>query len=309
MLNDPAVEMAFKVINHKGETELGAGVGVCRDVIAMFWDTFYDALTEGAKVRIPTIRHGYEAKEWDAIGLSLLKGFTQCKYFPIALSQVYVKVVLEGEESITNEELLDGLLKFVANDESDAIKDCLSGKLECDSDEITDVLSAYDVRQVPNRENVTEVFTKLAHKEIVQKPSYITERWSAILRPLHANLADKIKCVYEELEPTTKKIVNMLKCEPANDDERLVFGYLKKFIKGLENNQLKRFLTFTTGCDFMVCDYISVNFIKVDGLARRPIAHTCGACLELPVSYQSFPELREEFSSILALSTWEMDIV
>ncbi len=72
--------MAFKVINHKGETELGAGVGVCRDVIAMFWDTFYDALTEGAKVRIPTIRHGYEG-----IRLFLLKGFTQYKYFPIVL--------------------------------------------------------------------------------------------------------------------------------------------------------------------------------------------------------------------------------
>ncbi len=63
-----------------------------------------------------------------------------------------MKVVLEGEQSITNEELLDGLLKFIANDESDAIKDCLSGKLECDGDEITDLLSAYDIRQVPNRD-------------------------------------------------------------------------------------------------------------------------------------------------------------
>ena len=40
---------------------------------------------------------------------------------------------------------------------------------------------------------------------------------------------------------------------------------------------------------------------------RRPIAHTCGPCLELPSTYSNFCELREEFSNILKKSTWEMD--
>jgi hypothetical protein len=309
VLNDPAVELAFTVINSRGKIEVGAGVGVCRDVIAMFWKRFLDSLTVGTKVRIPTIRHGYEAKEWDAIALFLLKGFTQCGYFPLALSRVYVKLVLSGEEFITDEELLNELLRFVAKDESDVISECLSGNLECDSEEILDVLSAYDVRQVPNVNNVRQVFTKLAHKEIVQRPNYITERWSVILQPARGRLLKDLDSLYEKLEPTTKKVVKLLKREPANDAERLVFGYLKKFVKGLESSLLKCFLTFTTGSDLMVCDYLTVNFTKVDGLSRRPIAHTCGPCLELPISYQSFPELREEFSAILALSTWEMDIV
>ena len=309
VLNDPAVEMGFTVIDNRGNIELGAGVGVCRDVIAMFWERFFDSLTVGTKVRIPTIRHGYEAKEWDAIALFLLKGFLQCGYFPLALSQVYIKLVLGGEELITNEELLNELLRFVAKDDSDVISECLSGNLECDSEEILDVLSAYDVRQVPSVSNVQEVFTKLAHKEIVQKPNYITERWSAILRPVKVNLLKDLDILYQKLEPTTKKVVKMLKCEPANDAERLVFSYLKRFVKGLESNQLKRFLIFTTGCDLMICDYLNISFTKTDGFSRRPIAHTCGPNLELPISYQSFPELREEFSSILALSTWEMDIV
>ena len=59
--------------------------------------------------------------------------------------------------------------------------------------------------------------------------------------------------------------------------------------------QLKRFIIFTTGSDLMVCDSLKLNFVKVDGLARRPVAHTCGPGLELPTTYQSFPELREEF--------------
>jgi hypothetical protein len=102
--------MAFKVINSRGKIEVGAGVCVSHDVIAMFWERFLNSLTVGTKVRIPAIRHGYEAKEWDAIALFLLKGFTQCGYFPLALSRVYVKLVLSGEEFITDEELCDKLL-------------------------------------------------------------------------------------------------------------------------------------------------------------------------------------------------------
>ena len=54
-LNDPEVELAFTIINNKGEHEIGAGVGVCRDVIGIFWEKFFDALTVGTQVRIPII--------------------------------------------------------------------------------------------------------------------------------------------------------------------------------------------------------------------------------------------------------------
>lgn len=41
-------------------------------------------------------------------------------------------------------------------------------------------------------------------------------------------------------------------------------------------------------------------FTAVDGLGRRPVAHTCGPVLELPWTYASYPELRAEFDSVLA---------
>ena len=63
---DLNLRMVFQVIDNKGENEKGAGIGVVCDVIAMFWGKFYDALTDGAQVRIPTIRHGYHAEEWES---------------------------------------------------------------------------------------------------------------------------------------------------------------------------------------------------------------------------------------------------
>ena len=59
----------------------------------------------------------------------------------------------------------------------------------------------------------------------------------------------------------------------------------------------------------MLFDAIQVNFTNLSGLGRRPIAHTCNTVLELSSTYQSFPELREELSAILASDYWEMDIV
>ena len=308
-LDDPNLRMIFQVVDNKGKKERGAGSGVVRDVIATFWGKFYDALTDGTQVRVPTIRHGYHAEEWDAIALFLMKGYIQCEYFPVSLSRVFIKVVLHGEASVSEEELMTELLRFLSIDEADTIRECLSGNVACNSDEILDILSSYGVRQLPSNGNVREIFIKLAHKEIIQKPNYITERWSAVLQPLKKCLSNSIDEVYLKLEPTTKKVLQLLKDEPTSSDERAVLGYLKRFIRGLEVAKLKRFLVFTTGSDLMVCDSLKINFVRLDGLGRRPVAHTCGPCLELSTTYQSFPELREEFSSILSLSTWEMDIV
>ena len=56
-------------------------------------------------------------------------------------------------------------------------------------------------------------------------------------------------------------------------------------------------------------DHIYVLFTRLDCLQRRPVAHTCTFTLEISCTYQSFPEFREEFNSILEANTWEMDIV
>ena len=63
----------------------------------------------------------------------------------------------------------------------------------------------------------------------------------------------------------------------------------------------------------MVVESIQVRFITVQHeIERRPIAHTCGNVLEIPVGetgYTSFLMLREEFNSILNSGYLEMEII
>ena len=73
--------------------------------------------------------------------------------------------------------------------------------------------------------------------------------------------------------------------------------------------QLNSFMRYVTGADVLCVPQISVQFSTLDGFARRPIAHTCGSLLELPSTYNTYPELREEFSNILAKKMWQNDIM
>ena len=55
-----------------------------------------------------------------------------------------------------------------------------------------------------------------------------------------------------------------------------------------------------TSSDSMSTDKIGVSFSNVLGLARRPVFHTCGPVIELPCTYDSYPDLRKEFEAIVA---------
>ncbi len=56
---------------------------------------------------------------------------------------------------------------------------------------------------------------------------------------------------------------------------------------------------------------IGVVYNNLDGIARRPISHTCDNVLELPVSYVSCVELCDEFEHILIDNEycWDMDAI
>ena len=81
-------------------------------------------------------------------------------------------------------------------------------------------------------------------------------------------------------------------------------------MKSLGGN-VSAFLQFTTGASVLLPGrQIELSFTQLDGLVRRPIAHTCGLLLEIPSTYQCYNELVEEFSAILReKSAWSFEIV
>ena len=69
-------------------------------------------------------------------------------------------------------------------------------------------------------------------------------------------------------------------------------------------------MKYCTGSYVILVDKIAVEFVARTTIARWPIVHTCAPIMELPSSYASYCEFREEMQNILnACDNWGIGII
>ena len=121
---------------------------------------------------------------------------------------------------------------------------------------------------------------------------------------------DDLHALYVYLSATPEMVLAVID-EPDEADvcQAHVFGYLQQCIGNMRNEEVRRFLCFTTGSSVLIANRISVN--NLSGLARKPIAHNCCCVIELPSTYMSFLDFEQEFTAILAEDeySWQMHAV
>ena len=205
-------------------------------------------------------------------------------YFPCMLSQAFIVSVIFGENAVPAEILLKSFQNYIAKDEED-VAEALKGNF--DADELIDVLDRFSCRKVPTKENTRDLTLKVAHKEMIQKPQYVADMWPEALMILNSKekliTIESLCHLYQTGEPTNRKVQSMIQADPQNNSERAATEFLKRFVRGMDEAQLKSFLRYVTGADVICVPCISVQFSTLDGFARRSIAHTCGGSgLELP---------------------------
>ena len=299
------------IINQHGHEEAGQGNGVLREVFSLFWKDCYESHMLGESERVPYIRHDFDRKKWEAVGRILVKGYTECQYFPHKISKAFFAGCLFGEGSVTSIMLQDSFKRYVSKSEASVIEGCLSDNIQGDSAEVLDFLSAFDCKRRVTQDNVAEIIRELAHKEIIQKPQYVADCWGPIVSQLTLYFPDMCSLheLYSSILPTNIKVISLLKATPLTAAEGETLAHLKRFIRGLDESKLATFLRFTTASDVLVTDTLTLSFTNNEGFQRRPVAHTCSYTLELPSTYSSFCEFREEFMAILNSDNWEMNIV
>ena len=90
-----------------------------------------------------------------------------------------------------------------------------------------------------------------------------------------------------------------------------ISGYLLEMIGNMSGAHAQRFLRFTTGSSVLTAKRLEVQFNRLSGFARRPIAHTCDCVLELPVCYDNYSDFHSEWMAILndAELCWFVDSI
>lgn len=244
----------------------------------------------------------------------LVKGYKEVNVFPIKLCRVFICSVLFNEAEITNDLMISSFLSYISSDEKDLVTEAPDNDTlnEEQSEEWEDFLERFGSRKIPSFEQRYDVILEIAHKELIQIAQYIIDSWKKPIKDANTfeniTIVNDLNRLYEKCKPTVKKVLGLIKATPSNNSQRDVLSYLKRYIRGLEDDKLAKFLRFCTGATIICIEKIVVDFTNIDGLERRPIAHICGAILELPTTYSSFPQFREEMNNILSSDFWDMDI-
>ena len=182
----------------------------------------------------------------------------------------------------------------------------------CSICEWLDLLERFDCKTVPKATQVKDVALEIAHKEFIQTPKYVVDSCSTPLSALHREFSpstDSHLEMFAQGKPTGKKIIPLFGTNPETRAQENALSYLKQFGRGMENEKLTKFLRFCTGSNMVCINKTTISFNNLEGAKRRPVAHTCGAVLDLPTTYPSFPLFREEWNSILSLEYWGIDFV
>ncbi|XP_044223232.1 uncharacterized protein LOC122993279 isoform X2 [Thunnus albacares] len=286
---------------------------VSREAYSAFWDHFLDQC-EGEDERVPRLQPDYSEKKWQALGRVWLKGYLDHKILPIRLSPAFVLACCQGVSSVDEELLMMSFARFLSENERASLEKALQGNIdETVEEDLLDVFSRMGSHCLPPKDNLRAAILTMAHKALLQEPKFIIDCFHSSVHNAMPMLItkDNIMELYESKRPTNKKVAQMIKpsTESLNPQEQTALNHLLRYVRSIDQRRLEIFLRFCTGSTVLCKDTIAVTFNALCGLSRRPVAHTCGAVLELPYTYSSYPEFRKEFDNVLSGDCFTMDIV
>ncbi|XP_007544337.1 uncharacterized protein LOC103132471 [Poecilia formosa] len=287
--------------------------GVSREVYTAFWEQFLEQC-KGETERVPRLRPDFCESEWQAIEHIWVKGFLDHGVIPVRLSKAFILACVHGIESVDDDVVIPSFLNYLPLVERSAVEKALQGTMDQgDEEDLLDLFTRMGSHFLPPNENIQQAIETMAHKAILQEPKYILDCFSTSMSCVQVELADKksLLSLYEKKKASGKRLLQLF--ESANvtlsQREQTTFNHLQRFVKNADEDKAEKILRFCTGSSVICVDKILICFNTETGLNRRPVARTCGATLELPCTYSSYPDFRTEFDNILSSNYFEMDII
>ena len=309
-------------ISFVGEAAVDLG-GVTREAFSCFWEAAYMKYFDGSHLLLPSIHAGVDFSGLSLLGCILSHGYLACGFLPVQIVfPVLASILLTPAVEIPDQYILEAFLEYITPHESSVIKQALQfikdGFPSQLKSSLVMVLSRYGYRQMPEPSRFKQSLIEVARFNLLVQPAAIISQISSGVPTLHLAFWNDITLddfcrLYLTLSANTQSVLKAITANEPNFDnanEERTFQYLCQYIESMSNEELRNFLRFVTGSSVLTSQGIKVNFNSLDGLARRPIAHTCDCTLELSMNYQTYLEFSNEFRGILLSDdpvAWIMD--
>ena len=114
------------------------------------------------------------------------------------------------------------------------------------SNDFLDFLDTFKCRSRVDKSNVYQIIFEIAQQELIQKPHIMASAFSrefAMLKHLKefSSPENVENMIYEQTRATSKKLISLLTYNCEDDVDREIIGFLKRFLKGLDATQIKKF--------------------------------------------------------------------
>ncbi len=262
-----------------------------------------------------------EISTFPVLGTILSHGFMVCGYLPVKIAFPIIATLFCGMDvQIPNAILVESFIDYIGTHEKSIIQECVlfkgSSFTSTIQDKVIDVLSRFGCTDIPTPSNIRKLIIDLARHHLLGRPLGVLYTLHSGIPTVYHGFLNKFSVIelfelYKVLNATPSSVLEVVD-EPVtvNSAQNRVFGYLKTYIRGSKQEELRLFLRFVTGSSVLLAKHIVISFNNLTGLARRPISHTCNCMLELPINYSSYPEFELELSRILKNEmSWFMDAV
>ena len=211
---------------------------------------------------------------------------------------------------MANDSLREEFLQFIPQSESRVISNALENMENVEVDELREILSTHECKVKVRKDSLGAFIDQIAHMEMVQEPAFIRECLFEV--SISYELVINVENEFQKITPTSKKFISSLECDQSESDS---FKYLKRYIReiDMDTKMLHALLRFVTASDLMLYNSegnffkIQVKIVDLEGIARRPVAYTCGRVLDLSRMYKSYPIFRSEMNAVLNSNIWVMD--
>lgn len=307
-------------VRFEGELAVDMG-GVSRDLFSAFWECAYTQAFDGSSTLIPQAHPHIDMSMYPILGTILSHGFLVTGILPVRLSFPTIAATVFGPTvEIPTNIYITSLIDYISPYEADVLQAAFSVKSDTFPRQLCDdlicFLSRLGCRQIPTHDNLKRLVVEVAKHEFITRPLmalYALQSGVPVPHlPFWKNLSvDDLYSIYKELIALPASVIRNIDA-PAdmNSAQETVFGYLTQMIGNMKQKELSNFLRFVTGSSVLMEGPIHVTFNSLSGVARRPVAHTCGCRLELPTSYLTYIEFETEFKAILNHTyAWIMDSI
>ena len=313
-------EYPFRV-RFVGEKAIDVG-RVSRDMFSAFYEAAYVKLFDGVSLLTPVVHPHMDMSVLPILGTIISHAYLVSGILPIRIAfPCLAAMILPGAGDLPDEVITEVFVQSLSFHDANVFRDALKAVRaneatfsESMKSALVSVLSRFGCRELPTPTRFMKLIVEVGKYEFLRKPA------SAIIE-IHSGIPDQhlpfwsqqkggdLYSIYKAQQVSSKVLQLIEDIDTCNPNQERVFGYLKQFIGDIQQDELRCFLRFTTGSSVCSAQAIRVTFNSLEGLARRPIGHTCSNTLELSSCYLSYLDFVSEFKAILSNDefAWSMD--